>query len=226
MNEIKWVNTLGSLALCASSLFAFSNAGAATTDPVDQLYNFQATGTFNGPATATNGRPTYDISATGRAPRVKENGLIVVDTPEKEKGNNKGKDDDAYTVELTGAKISFDPFDFNQQPFPAIVNFTCDGCMLKYPDGSTLTSDPSVPLQGRAIFAYGPVAFDPTTPNILTIRMAGCSGLHEVAGVGKLAGKVGTICFNGVFHFDATNPYALTGESNCTIVTHTPPSAP
>jgi hypothetical protein len=40
------------------------------------------------------------------------------------------------------------------------------------------------------------------------------------------ANKVGSICFNGVFNFDVSNPTSLpptiTGESNCTIVTHTP----
>jgi hypothetical protein len=105
------------------------------------------------------------------------------------------------------------------------VNFSCEGCTLTYPDGSVLTSDPNVPLEGRALFLYGPVAPTPNNP-VATIRMAGCSGLHEIAGKGKLAGKVGSICFNGVFNFDMSNPGALpatiTGASNCTIVTHTP----
>jgi hypothetical protein len=55
----------------------------------------------------------------------------------------------------------------------------------------------------------------------MTIRMAGCSGLRKTAGVGKLANKVGSICFNGSFNFDMSNQYVITGESNCTIVIHT-----
>jgi hypothetical protein len=88
-----------------------------------------------------------------------------------------------------------------------------------------LTSDPGVPLQGRALFLYRPVAPNPSSP-IMTIRMAGCAGLREVAGVGRLANHVGSICFNGVFNFDLSDPGRLpatiTGNSNCTIVTHTP----
>jgi hypothetical protein len=56
--------------------------------------------------------------------------------------------------------------------------------------------------------------------------MMGCAGLQETAGKGKLAGMVGSICFNGVFNFDLSNPpaslAAITGSSNCTITLHTP----
>ena len=212
MNKINWVKTIGSIAICASSVFALSNAGAATSDPVEMLYSFQANGQFKSFDQST-GKSTYAISAVGRAPSVKENGIV-------RPSNIDGDDDDAYKVILTDAAITFGAFN-PASPAP-IVNFSCAGCKLTYPDGSTLTSDPSVPLDGRALFIYGPVAPNPATPNILTVRMAGCSGLKETAGVGKLANKVGSICFNGVFNFDASNPTSITGSSNCTIVTHTP----
>lgn len=220
MNKIKWINTIGSLAICASSVFALSTPAAAASDPVEMLYSFQATGQFQSYDPST-GKSTYAISAVGRAPTVKENGIVLTPKTEKKEGH-KDDDDDAYKVVLTDAAITFGAFDFQNITNYPVVNFSCTGCKLTYPDGSTLTSDPSVPLEGRALFTYGAVAPNPATPNIVTIRMAGCSGLKETAGVGKLAGKVGTICFNGVFDFDARNPISITGSSNCTIVTHTP----
>lgn len=208
MKNTKWLITISSIALCLSSGFAAAGSAVAT-DPVDQLYNFQATGQFYGADAA--GNITYTISAVGHAPRVTESGLVL----------QRSADEDDYSVVLTGAKITFNGFD----PTAKVVNFSCEGCTLTYPDGSVLTSDPNVPLEGRALFLYGPVAPTPNNP-VATIRMAGCSGLHEIAGKGKLAGKVGSICFNGVFNFDMSNPGALpptiTGASNCTIVTHTP----
>ena len=209
------VKTISRIAICVASVFAVSSVEAATSDPVDMLYNFQATGKFQSFDMAT-GKSTYLISAVGRAPRVKENGIVRPRAKDDD-------DDDGYKVILSDAAITFDAFD-PTHPAP-VVNFSCTGCKLTYPDGSTLTSDPNVPLQGRAMFLYGPVAPDPTSP-IITIRMAGCSGLRETAGVGKLAHKVGSICFNGAFNFDVSNPTSLpatiTGESNCTIITHTP----
>ena len=210
MNKGNWVKAISGIAMCAASAFAISSAAAATSDPVVMLYDFQATGQYFG--TDANGKTTYAISAVGHAPSIKENGIV---RPSKRDG-----DDDDYKVVLTDAKITFDKFDFAKPPLA--VNFSCEGCKLTYPDGSTLTSDTNVPLQGRALFSYGPVAFNPATPNLYTIRMAGCSGLHEIAGVGKLANKVGTICFNGVFNFDLNNLASITGSSNCTIVTHSP----
>ena len=215
MNNNNWIKKIGCMAICAASIFAVSSVNAATPDPVEMLYNFQATGQFQSFDPST-GKSTYLISAVGRAPNVRENGIIRV----------RGKDDvdeNDYKVILTNAAITFDAFN-PTNPAP-VVNFSCQGCKLTYPDGSTFTSDPSVPLQGRAFFLYGPVAPNPASP-IITIRMAGCSGLREIAGVGKLANKVGSICFNGVFNFDMSNPTSLpatiTGASNCTIVTHSP----
>lgn len=210
MNKSNWVKAISGIAACAASAFAISSAEAAASDPVEMLYSFQATGQYFG--ADASGKVTYAISAVGTAPNIKANGII--------RSSKHDGDDDDYKVVLTDAKITFDKFDFSN-PSP-VVSFSCEGCKLTYPDGSTLTSDPNVPLQGRALFAYGPVAFNPATPKLFTIRMAGCSGLHEIAGVGKLANKVGTICFNGVFNFDTNNLSSITGSSNCTIVTHTP----
>ena len=200
----------------AAGLLALTVAHAAqtTTDPIDMLYNFQATGQFQS-YDPTTGKSTYLITAVGHAPRVRENGIVHP--------RSQFDDDDNYTVNLTDALITFDPFDPSNPP--PIMNFTCQGCKMTFPDGSTLVSDPDVPLEGRALFLYGPVNPQPDSA-IMTVRMVGCSGLKEVAGVGKLANKVGSICFNGVFDFDLSNPNQLpatiTGSSNCTIVTHTP----
>ena len=215
MNNKNWIGKISGIAICAAGALAVSSVNAATTDPVEMLYNFQATGQFQS-FDPNTGKSTYVISAVGRAPSVKENGIIRARAKDD-------VDENDYKVMLTNAAITFDAFN-PANPAP-VVNFSCQGCRLTYPDGSTFTSDPSVPLQGRAFFLYGPVTPNPASP-IITIRMAGCSGLREIAGVGKLANKVGSICFNGVFDFDISNPTSLpatiTGASNCTIVAHTP----
>jgi hypothetical protein len=214
MNDHKWARTIGGIALCAG-VCTLSDAKAGATDPVELLYSFQATGQFQSFDPQTR-RSTYVINAIGRAPRVKENGIVRAAAGDD-------ADDDDYQVVLSDAAITFDAFD-PTQPAP-VVRFDCTGCRLTFPDGSTLTSDPNLPLEGRALFLYGPVAPSPASP-VMTIRMAGCSGLRETAGVGRLANKVGSICFNGVFNFDVSDPTRLpatiTGASNCTIVTHSP----
>jgi len=207
------VSVASSFTICIASMFAISSAGAASSDPVNMLYNFQASGQFQS-FDQNTGRSTYLISAMGRVPKVGDNGIVKP---------ARSEDDDGYTVILSDAAITFDAFN-PANPDP-VVNFSCNGCNLKFPDGSTLVSDPNVPLEGRAFFLYGPVAPKPNS-TIMTIRMAGCSGLRETAGVGKLANKAGSICFNGSFNFDSNNPYIITGESNCTIVTHTPVPRP
>jgi hypothetical protein len=207
MNILKYAKIVSRFTLVVASVYLFSGVGTAAADPVNLLYNFQASGQFT--SAGANGS-TYTINAVGRAPRISSNGIIA--TPRSE-------EDDGYTVVLTNAAITFDNFDPKKDP---IVNFSCHGCKLTFPDGSILESDPHVPLEGRALFLYGPVAPNPLTPNLMTIRMAGCSGLRETAIKGKLAGKVGSICFNGSFNFDMANMSVITGESNCTIVTHTP----
>ena len=181
-------------------------------DPVTLLVKFHANGTFAGMDPQT-GQMSYLISAKGYVPRITDD-AVVVGRPHQHRP----------IAKLTGAKITFDYFDFTAPP--ATVNFTCEGCKLTFRDGSVLQSDSKVPLQGRALFVYGPVNFDPANPTAQTIRMAGCAGLHETAGKGSLAGKVGSICFNGVFNFDMSNPMTslqtITGASDCTITMHTP----
>ena len=166
------ISSLAKIVSNVTCLFAISGGAFAATDPVTMLYNFQANGQFTNYDQAT-GKSTYTINALGRAPKVGENGTV---TPPRT------IDDDGYTVVLTNAAITFDAFN-PVSPDP-IVKFSCHGCKLKFPDGSTLESDPSVPLEGRALFVYGPVAPNPATPNIMTIRMAGCSGLSETANKG------------------------------------------
>ena len=185
-----------------------------SSDPVELLIHFQATGQFIA-FNPTSYETSYLISAKGIAPEVKDDGSIRAHDFEDHKN-----------VIIEGAKITFGPFD-PMSP-PPIVNFGCEGCTLTFPDGSVLESDTNVPLNGRAFFLYGPVAPDPTQA-IATIRMAGCAGLRETANMGRYAGKVGSICFNGVFDFDVSDPTTipatLTGSSNCTIVLHTPVTA-
>ena len=217
-NNNIWFRQSVRVALFVVSTLAISTVQAGTPDPVEMLYNFQATGHFQS-FDPNTGQSTYVISAVGRAPKISGNGII-------RHRDSRDKDDDDFKVVLTDAAITFDAFNPNDPNNPpTLVNFSCQGCKLTYPDGSTFTSDPSVPLEGRAFFLYGPVAPKPGS-SIMTVRMAGCSGLRETAGVGKLANKVGSICFNGVFDFDVSNPNSLppviTGASNCTIVTHSP----
>ena len=122
---------------------------------------------------------------------------------------------------LEGAQITF-----AGAPTDPIVPFTClpGSCKITFNDGSVLVSDAGVPLQGRAIKMWGPVVasrdFDPN--GVFPTRILGCGGLKEIAGKGKLAGMVGSICFNGVLNFNANNPSVLTGSSDCTITMHTP----
>jgi hypothetical protein len=212
MKRYTWLKRFSMFATYTAFILVISNTLAAANDPVNMLYDFQATGQFVSFDPAS-GQSTYNISAVGLAPKVAGNGVIKPRTG----------DDDRYTVVLSNALITFDAFN-PASPDP-IVNFTCEGCTLAYPDGSIMTSDPSVPLQGRAFFLYGPVA-PQADSSIITIRMAGCSGLREIAGVGSLANKVGSICFNGSFDFDRNNPSVIQGESNCTIIAHTPVQQP
>jgi len=76
----------------------------------------------------------------------------------------------------------------------------------------------------RAINFWGPVInnpnFDPVA-GIYPIRILGCGGLKEIAGKGRLAGMVGSICFNGMLNFNQNDPSVLTGSSKCTLTLHT-----
>lgn len=213
MKNSKWFKQLIIGFLCAGILSAVTaHAASIAADPVGMVYQFVATGEFQSVDPAT-GKITYVINADGQAPRVQPDGLV----------QSRVSKNDASKVRLSGAEITFDPY--NPASPPPVINFTCAGCKLSFPDGSTLISDPGVPLDGRGLFIYGPVAPEPGK-TIMTIRMVGCSGLREISGVGRLANKVGSICFNGVFDFDVSNPnvipLTLTGDSTCTIVMHTP----
>lgn len=191
--------------------FSLADTHKKIPDPITLLIKFHATGTYAG--LNKKGQMVFDIRATGRVPHIMDDGVVV-----PRAGNSPS------IATLTGAKISFANFDFSAPP--KTVPFTCKGCVLTFKDGSVLKADPSVPLHGRALFVYGPVNYNPNKPYAQTIRMAGCSGLRETASKGLLAGKVGSICFNGVFNFNVGNlPYSLkhiTGSSDCTITMHTP----
>ncbi len=74
-------------------------------------------------------------------------------------------------------------------------------------------------LTGRAFPRLGPVE-DPAVTGTLALRMAGCAGVREISGAGAYANKVGTLCLNGTFTFDAD--FNGKGVSNCTIAIHDP----
>jgi len=203
------------LAVILSAFGAYNvSAEKAPMEPTALLIEFFAIGEFSGFNSST-GETSYMISAKGFAPEVNDDGVIKpLEAPF----------DRERSVSLNNAEITFGPFD-PMSP-PPIVGFNCKGCTVTFPDGSVLTADTAnVPLDGRALFVYGPVAPDPSQA-IATIRMMGCAGLRETANQGRYAGMVGSICFNGVFNFDisdpTTIPNTLTGSSSCTIVLHTP----
>lgn len=116
---------------------------------------------------------------------------------------------------------------FSGQPTDQVIRFSCLtwSCNLNLKDGAVLTSDAGVPLEGRAINMWGPVVmspdFDPVT-GINPVRILGCGGLKEIAGEGKSAGMLGSICFNGLLNFNQNDPIQLTASSKCTISLHTP----
>ncbi len=74
-------------------------------------------------------------------------------------------------------------------------------------------------LTGRAFPQLGPVE-DPAVTGTMALRMAGCAGVREISGEGAYANKVGTLCLNGTFTFDAD--FNGKGVSNCTIAVHDP----
>jgi hypothetical protein len=82
-----------------------------------------------------------------------------------------------------------------------------------------ITGMPAMPLTGRAFPGLGPVE-NPMVTGTLALRMAGCAGVAETTGMGRYAGKVGTLCMNGTFTFDLE--FNGKGVSNCTIVLHDP----
>lgn len=192
------------------------------------LIKFQVTGTFKRFDPAAN-LVTFSFAGPFYASAVGHDGLVS-DSPGRRLG------------EVTGATVEFTP-GWNSDTF----RFTCDDCEFRFDDGSVLKPllyDPAtpwhrtnIPMEGRMLVELGPV---PTPdPAMIALRGAGCGGTHETAGRGRLSGQHGTVCVNGVFAFPAflrsLSPAALrdnrdrladvtgTGESDCTLVFHSPP---
>ena len=179
-------------------------------EPVELLVDFKIGGQFTGFTPV--GEAIYTIGGPGYAPKkIFKNGEI----------SDKIKDNRQVAV-LEGAQITF-----AGDPNAPVVRFGCiaGSCKMTFKDGSVLISDAGVPLEGRAINMWGPVVmspnFDPVN-GIYPIRILGCGGLKEIAGKGRLAGMVGSICFNGMLNFNKNNQMVLTGSSKCTLTLHTP----
>ena len=203
-------------AILATSLIAFTTAYAhddnhhKQTEPVTLLVNFQIAS--SGVSADSTGTQYYIVGGPGYAPeRILRNGVVDNELDPARK-----------IAKLEGAQITF-----SGEPTDPVVNFTClaGSCTMKFKDGSVLVSNAGVPLEGRAINMWGPVVkspdFDPVN-GITPIRILGCGGLKEVAGKGRLANMVGSVCFNGVLNFNQFDPTQLTGSSKCTITMHTP----
>lgn len=202
------------IGICVALLFGFAATGVYATnyqsEPVELLIDYDISGQFTG--VTEQGLPIYTIGGPGFAPWYifRSGEIIDINLPWRQ------------VAVMEGAEIVF-----SGQFDDPVINFTClpGSCTMTFNDGSVLKSDAGVPLTGRAINKWGPVInspdFDPVA-GVAPIRILGCGGLKEVAGKGRLAGMVGSICFNGVLNFDQNNPLALTGSSKCTITMHTP----
>ena len=209
--------------LLATSVMGINAAYADKTDrddslinqyePITLLINFQIAS--SGVSADSTGTPYYIVGGPGYAPeRIFSNGEISDEI-----------DADRQVATLEGAQITF-----SGAPTDPIVNFTClaGSCTMKLKDGGVLVSNAGVPLEGRAINMWGPVYKAPTfnstdgMTGILPIRILGCGGLKEIAGKGRVAGMVGSVCFNGILNFNTNNQMDLTGSSKCTITMHTP----
>ncbi len=192
------------------STSVFAGPHHSQTEPVEYLIDFKISGDLTGQT--AEGLPIFTINGPGFAPLwIAGTGEITDYTPKWRK-----------TAELSNGQITF-----SGSPTDPVINFTClkGSCNIHLKDGAVLTSDAGVPLDGRAINMWGPVVmspdFDPVN-GIIPIRIMGCGGLKEIAGKGKVAGMVGSICFNGALNFNQNDPTQLTGSSKCTITMHTP----
>ena len=199
---------LGITLACAGTVRADGRLVNPRAEPVELLVKFQVSGQFTG--MTASGLPIYTVGGPGFAAITTPSSEILdLALPRLKVANLVG-------AQITFAGASTDP----------IEPFTClpGSCKITFNDGSVLVSDAGVPLDGRAINMWGPVVkspdFDPS--GIYPTRILGCGGLKEVAGKGKLAGMVGSICFNGVLNFNVNDLSVLTGGSNCTITMHTP----
>lgn len=178
-------------------------------EPIELIINFKIAGNFTG---QTENGAIYTIGGPGYAPDdIDKNGEISDEIEAKR-----------LVTYLEGAQITF-----SGDPQAPVVRFSCvsGSCNMNFLEGSVLTSDAGVPLEGRAINMWGPVVrspdFDPVN-GVFPIRILGCGGLKGVGTTGRYAGMVGSICFNGQLNFDTKNPMVLTGSSKCTITLHTP----
>ncbi len=210
MKHVSWKMT-ALLVLIGIAPWAVADEEKRQVEPIELLINFQIAGQFTG-FTATQGLPIYTIGGPGYAPgKIFKNGEISDRIKAKRQ-----------VTELQGAQITFT----GMQTDP-ILRFTClpGSCKMAFKDGSVLTSNAGVALDGRAINMWGPIVnsprYDPLN-GVFPIRILGCGGLKEVAGKGRYAGMVGSICFNGQLNFDQNNQQVLTGSSKCTIALHTP----
>ena len=197
-------------ALVTSAIADDDNKYKHQTEPVELLINYQISGNFTG--MTSGGEAIYTIGGPGYAPKkIFKNGEI----DDRLKANRQ-------VAVLEGAQITF-----AGAPTDPVVRFGCiaGSCRMTFNDGSVLVSDAGVPLEGRAINFWGPVInspnFDPVG-GIIPIRILGCGGLKEIAGKGRLAGMVGSICFNGMLNFNQNDQMVLTGSSKCTLTLHTP----
>lgn len=180
-------------------------------EPIELLINFQIAGNFTSVTSA--GEAVYTIGGPGFAPdRISRKTGEISDVLDPERN----------VASLAGAQITF-----GGDPFAPVVKFGCiaGSCNMTFKDGSVLTSDAGVPLEGRAINMWGPVinspSFDPVN-GIVPIRILGCGGLKGLPGKGRFAGMVGSICFNGQLNFNVNDQTVLSGSSKCTIALHTP----
>jgi len=181
----------------------------AQVEPIELLINFKIAGNFTG---QTADGAIYTIGGPGYAPRkIFKNAEISDEVKAKRQ-----------VATLEGAQITF-----SGSPTDPIVRFSCvpGSCNMTFKDGSVLTSDAGVSLEGRAINLWGPIVnspdFDPVN-GVMPIRILGCGGLKGSGPNGRYAGMVGSICFNGQLNFNMQNQMVLTGSSKCTIALHTP----
>jgi len=185
-------------------VFSTQAYGHQQTEPVEYLIDFEISGVANPDG-------TFTINGPGFAP------LWIFGSGEITDKRYRWR----KAADLKDGIISF------SAPVDGVVNFTCEpgSCEIRMKDGAVFTSNAGVALDGRAIQKWGPVInspdFDPIN-GVFPTRILGCGGLKEIAGKGKAAGMVGSICFNGVLNFNQNNPFELTGSSKCTITVHTP----
>jgi len=196
--------------ICVSvSSYVFAATPAIGEEPIETIVKFKIEGQ---PSQANPN--IFIINGPGYAPVVTADGSIL-DTvvPGLQIAN------------LSGAEITFTS-ELNQP----VVEFTCleSSCTITFNDGSVLQSDPTVPLMGRLVTKWGPIAnSDLNLPSVAPMRILGCGGIREVAHTGRFSDMVGSICFNGVFNVpDFQTNFTLTGGSNCTITMHTPMNLP